>query len=49
MNKGKETGEDLGICVYLCVCRAIWGVTIFDICKGIGVGVCVDKDIYTQE
>ena len=49
VDTGKETGEDLGICVYLCARRAIWGVIIFDICKDIGVGVGVDEDIYMQE
>ena len=51
MDTGKETGEDLGICAYLCARRAIRGVIIFDICKGkgIGVGVGVDEDIYIQE
>ena len=48
MDIGKDTGEDLGVCVYSCARRVIWGVIIFVICKGIciGVGVGVDTDIY---
>ena len=51
MDTGKDTDEDLGVCVYLCARKVIWGVIIFDICKGIGVGVGVyeDTDIYMQE
>ena len=46
MDAGKDTGEYLGVCVYLCARRVIWGIIIFDICKGIGVDT--DRYIYAR-
>ena len=45
MDAGKDTGEYLGVCVYLCARRVI----IFDICKGIGVDTDIYIYIYMQE